>query len=62
MDKTFQDIHICNRLTGKETVYRAVRIQRIEFSDTMMIISYEDDINIVTLGVPKQRYVAVTID
>lgn len=63
MDKTFQDIHICHRRNKQEMVYRQIRIEKIVFEEDMIYVSYKDHNGIeMTMGIPKARYLAITID
>lgn len=63
MDKTFQDIHICHRQNNEEMVYRQIRIEKIVFKEEMIYVSYKDHNGIeMTMGIPKVRYMAITID
>lgn len=62
MDKTYQDIHICNRLTKEEHVYRHIIIHHISFDKEMIYVSYEDTNFVGALSIPKERHIAIIID
>ena len=62
MDKTFQDIHICNRRDRQEFVYREITIEKIIFTDEAIYVSYKDHSGIkMTMEIPKQNS-TITID
>ncbi len=63
MDSKFQDIHICDRLKKQEFVYRQIRIKEIKFTDDAIYVSYKDANGVDDImNIPKQRYMAITID
>lgn len=62
MDNKYQDLHILNWKTKKESVYREIQIKTIEIRETQIAINFLDYQNFDVLIIFDKKEHVLTID
>lgn len=62
MDDKYQDIHIKNWKTHKESIYREVQIKEIEIKDTQIMIKFIDYNEFTVCLIFDKKYNSLLID